>query len=199
MTLAFYDENAVQYARHTEEADLSELYAKFLPLMPKRGRILDLGCGGGRDLRQFKMRGFECLGIDPAPRLAEIAREYSGCEVLVGRAEELRFVDEFDGVWACASLLHLSRANLRIAIDRICQALLVSGVLFLSMQKGHGDSVAADGRFYARYSADELREIVAEGGLTLVEQWTTQDKLPGREDMPWLNLMATKSASTDHL
>lgn len=199
LTLAFYDENAEQYARQTAQADLSELYARFLPLIPPRGRILDLGCGGGRDLRQFKIRGFDCVGIDPASRLAQIAREHSGCEILVGRAEELRFVDEFDGVWACASLLHLNRANLPVAIRRICKALKVSGVLFLSMQEGTSDSVSTDGRFYARYTAAELKEIVGSGGLTVREQWTTQDTLPGRGEMRWLNMIAVKAAPAAHL
>lgn len=80
-TIAFYDNNAERYAWQTAQADLSELYARFVPHVKAGGRILDVGCGGGRDLREFKSRGFRCVGIDPAPRLAQFAREFSECKV----------------------------------------------------------------------------------------------------------------------
>lgn len=191
-TLAFYDENAVQYALQTEQADLSQLYASFLPLLPAGGKILDLGCGGGRDLRAFKAAGFNCIGVDSSKRLSQLAADSSGCEVIVGRAQDLSFVEEFDGIWACASLLHLDRSELLPTLARIQKALKGDGVLFLSMQEGRGNSVALDGRFYAWYSAHELKAIVISAGLDVINQWSTLDTIPGREARSWINLLAIK-------
>ncbi len=191
-TRDFYDKNAESYALQTAQADLSQLYARFLPLIPRAGRILDVGCGGGRELRHFKRLGYDCIGIDPASHLVRIARTYADCEVLVGTAQEIAFTSEFDGVWACASLLHLGRRELALAIDRIQAALRPNGALFLSIQEGAGEFVSDDGRFYARYLSQELVEIINASGLTTLDVWSTQDTLPGRESMLWLNLLARK-------
>lgn len=198
-TIDFYDRNAERYAWQTAQADLSELYLRFLPFVRPGGRILDVGCGGGRDLREFKSRGYRCVGIEPAPRLAQFAREYSECEVSVGNAEDMEFFQEFDGVWACASLLHLDLVKFKVAVENIAAALTVDGALFLSMQEGVGHTVDADGRFYARYTAAELKTIIESCGFTVIEQWSTQDTLPGRESMAWLNLLAKKTQTLAYL
>lgn len=194
-TLAFYNENANHYALETAQADLSQLYARFVSCLPPGGRLLDLGCGGGRDLRVFKSFGFDCLGVDPSTRLAKIAAEVSCCEVVVGRAQDLSFVDAFDGVWACASLLHLPKEEMLATLIRVREALRSNGVLFLSMQEGHGASIALDGRFYTRYSAQELRLLVVASGLNVIDQWFTADSLQGRESISWINLLADKAKS----
>ncbi len=111
----------------------------------------------------------------------------------MGNAEDLEFFQEFDGVWACASLLHLDLVKFKVAAENIAAALTVDGALFLSMQEGVGHMVDADGRFYARYTAAELKAIVGSCGFTVIEQWSTQDTLPGRESMAWLNLLAKKT------
>lgn len=189
-TLAFYNEHAALYARQTMQADLGQLYLRFLPLLPPLGRILDLGCGGGRDLRAFKKLGFNCVGMEPSRQLAYLAAEFSSCEVVVARAQDLKAANAFDGVWACASLLHLPRLELPLAIARVQTALRGGGVLFLSMQEGSGSSIASDGRFYARYSRLELKSIVVSAGMSVIDQWSTPDTLPGRESLTWLNLLA---------
>ncbi|MFZ4550199.1 MAG: class I SAM-dependent methyltransferase [Aquabacterium sp.] len=193
--MSFYNENAVSYALETAQADLSQLYSQFAARLQPGARVLDLGCGGGRDLRAFKTRGFDCIGVDPSARLAKISAETSGCEVLVSKAQELSFVDAFDGIWACASLLHLPKVEMPATLTRLRNALRSNGVLFLSMQEGHGSSVEEDGRFYARYSNQELRELVVASGLNLIDQWITADSLKGRESIAWINLLAVKPSS----
>lgn len=196
-TLAFYDKNATCYALQTERANLRPLYDRFLSLLPSGGRILDIGCGGGRDLRAFKASGFECIGVDPSARLAQIASEYSACEVIVARAQDLCFEEEFDGAWACASLLHICRSDLPLTLSRIYKALRPGGVLFLSMQAGCGNSDAADGRFYERYSIAELASVVLSASLEIIDQWTTPDALPGRKSISWINLLARRPDMRD--
>lgn len=193
-TLAYYDSHADEYARQTAGADLTELYERFLPHLPVASHILDIGCGGGRDMRAFKMRGFDCLGIDPVPSLVRIAREYSGCEAIVAKAEDIDFNEEFGGAWACASLLHLSRTLLPVALVNILNALKAGGTFFLSMQEGVEDRVEADGRFFARYTSEELLLYVRSAGFTVLEQWCTADTLLGRSEIVWLNVLAEKPA-----
>lgn len=190
--LAYYEANAEKYANQTRYADLSHLYAAFLSLLPRNARILDVGCGGGRDLRAFRERGFEAFGVDPSSALVEIACEYSGAEVAVAKVEALEFEEQFDGVWACASLLHLPKAKLQEALRRIHRSLIAGGVLFLSVQAGRGEEFSEDGRFYALYEEPEIRSAIQETGFGTLNTWTTSDALPGRPEISWINLLARK-------
>lgn len=194
--LAYYEANAEMYARQTYHADLSQLYGPFLELLPLNACILDVGCGGGRDLREFRERGYETFGIDPSPALVEIARQYSGAKVAVAKVETMEFDEKFDGVWACASLLHLPRAELPNALHHIDRSLTPGGILFLSVQAGHGQAFGEDGRFYARYYGSEIRIAVHTSGFDILKTWETSDVLPGRTNICWINLLARKPFST---
>lgn len=193
-TFVYYEANAASYARQTQAADLGELYAKFLPSLGQGARILDVGCGAGRDLKAFREQGFQALGIDPSPSLAKLAREYSGCDVLVERVEEMRFRHEFDGAWACASLLHLPRSVLPVALKRIHDALRPGGVLLLSMQLGLGEMRTTDGRFYTRYQPADLRREVEAVGFDIIEAWQSSDSLGERRSIWWVNIMGRAGA-----
>jgi SAM-dependent methyltransferase len=190
--LAFYEANAKAYAEQTAGADLNHLYSPFLALLPKGARILDVGCGGGRDLKVFGQRGYRPHGIDPSPALAKIASERSGCETSIGRVEQLEFESDFDAVWACASLLHLPMNVLPQALGRIRRALVKEGILFLSMQRGVGEGFDEDGRFVARYESAALRAALTTANFQLLDVWQSEDGLPGREAIKWLNLLAKK-------
>ena len=191
--LAFYEANAETYAAQTYHADLTHLYAPFLALLPRNARILDVGCGGGRDLRAFRERGFNPFGIDPSLALARIARQYSGVEVAVAKVELLEIEEKFDGAWACASLLHLPQAELPNALRRIHRSLISGGVLFLSVQAGHGEEFGPDGRFYSRYAEFEIRNAVHASGFEILDTWVTLDSLPARTAVNWINVLARKS------
>lgn len=193
--LAFYENNAVSYANQTEVAVLSYLYSPFLELLPIGARILDVGCGSGRDLKIFLERGYEPVGIDPSPSLVEIARERSSCSVVVGRAEALNFNAAFEGVWACASLLHLPRRILPRALANINKSLVQDGIFFLSMQNGSGESVGEDGRFYSRYSSSELISALNDAGFNVLSLWNTDDFLSRRDEITWVNILTRKNSN----
>ncbi|MNE48457.1 hypothetical protein D3C80_1429220 [compost metagenome] len=161
-------------------------------MLPKGGRILDVGCGSGRDLRAFELLGFDCVGIDPSPSLARIAHEYSGCETIVAGVEDLDFKSSFDGVWACASLLHLPRHRFPAALNRILIALKPGGLFFISMQQGEGESVAPDGRLFSRYSVSELNELVSGAGFSVLQEWITDDAQQKRRAISWVNMLACR-------
>ena len=124
MSIDFYNKNAESFFSQTVEADMSMLYEKFLDRLPaKKGKILDLGCGSGRDSKFFKDMGFEIVAMDLSEELGEKASEYIGQEVIVKDMRELDFEDEFIGVWACASILHLPIEDIGIVLEKIFKSL----------------------------------------------------------------------------
>lgn len=191
-TLLFYETNAQLYAEHTRGIDLAHLYEPFLTAVGKGGKILDIGCGAGRDLKHFAQEGFEAIGIDPSEKLAALAIEFSGCKVLVTEVQDLSFVEEFDGAWACASLIHLPRHQLSDALEKIFFALKSRGVLLVSMQMGSGEVVTADGRFFTRYTSQEVSSAIEQSQFELINVWVTPDSLPGRDSITWINVIAKK-------
>lgn len=203
-TLSFYEDNAIAYADQTARVDLSHLYGPFLSRLPLGAHILDVGCGSGRDLKAFHEKGYEAIGVDPSQSLVNIAREWSGCKVEVGRAETLRFNAKFDGVWACASLLHLPRRIFPLALANINKCLKRDGILFLSMQEGSGARASDDGRYFSRYSSKELSFELTTAGFEIIQIWTTADSLSKRNAISWINIVARKKIESsnnlpDHL
>ena len=191
-TLLFYETNAQLYAEQTRGIGLAHLYAPFLNTVPKGGKILDIGCGAGRDLKHFTEEGFHAVGIEPSKKLAAMASEFSGCKVVVSMVQDIRFVEVFDGVWACASLIHLPRHKLPDALEKIFFALKPLGVLFVSMQMGAGEVVTADGRFFTRYTSQEVSSAIERSRFELLNVWVTPDSLPGRDSITWVNVIAKK-------
>src|SRR5258706_59421 len=109
-TLAYYERHAAEYAAATTPISMAAFASRFAALLPAPASVLDVGCGSGRDLRALSALGLTCTGLDLSPRLAYLAAEYSGCPVIIGDMRVLPIPDAtFMGVWASASLLHLSR------------------------------------------------------------------------------------------
>ena len=192
-TAAYYELNAAEYVSRTINADISELYQPFLSLLPDGSKILDVGCGAGRDLKEFKSRGFRPYGIDSSPALVQYAHLNSGAPVEPLRVEDATFQHEFEGIWACASLLHLPKRQFFPVLIVLKRALKNQGVIFISVQEGSGETTMDDGRFFAFYNLSELSEKVSASGLHIQNSWRTMDKLPGRSDVHWINILARKS------
>lgn len=189
-TILYYEDHAEEYVARTQALDLSSLYEIFLSLIPAKGVILDVGCGSGRDLRAFRERGFSAIGIEASRALVEIARRHSGATCLVRRFEEIDWRSCFDGVWACASLLHAPKAKLLAILRRLRDALKLGGVIYISVREGVGERVLPDGRYFSDYSADEFQRMISEaGGLLVLETWTTSDVAPEARDIRWLNFL----------
>ena len=191
-TLDYYEKHAREYFERTVSADLSAVYDVFLKHVRPGGRILDAGCGSGRDLKAFRSRGFDPVGIDASDALVNLAREFSGAPCFRIRLEDVSFSSEFDAVWACASLLHLPRTKVLPVLQRLRRSLVDGGTLFVSVQIGEGENFTPDGRFFAYYDPDELLCLVKVSGFTVVEQWTSADALLARRSIRWLNVIARK-------
>lgn len=125
---------------------VENLYAPFLSLVKPGGRILDLGCGSGRDSKNFIQKGYEVEAVDSSPTLCRLASDYIGREVICQDMEEIEYRDEFDGTWACASLVHITKKEIHKMLEKLTCALGKTGVLYMSLKYGQGEAVKS-GRF----------------------------------------------------
>lgn len=187
----YYDKNAPQFFSSTVDVDMSALHERFLAGIPAKGLILDAGCGSGRDSRAFLNRGYRVRAFDASAALCELASRH------IGQAVEMRGFDEvdellcYDGIWACASLLHLPGVDMDAALARLWAALKPNGVFYLSFKLGEGERVQ-DGRHFTDATEARIRAWIAPfADLAAAECWTTQDQRPGRTEQ-WINALIRK-------
>jgi SAM-dependent methyltransferase len=190
-TLLYYEQNAARYAGDTAHIDMAPLYEPFLALVPAGGRILDAGCGPGRDGLAFMARGYEVLAIDGASAMVRAAAA-AGVPARRLRFQEMAFESEFDGAWACASLLHVPRAEIVDVLGRLARAVRDGGCVYLSFKQGAGERWRS-GRLFNDYTKEEVRRLIAgAAGLGLVSLWETADRRPHRSDEVWVNALAQR-------
>jgi SAM-dependent methyltransferase len=134
-TLDYYDSHAEEFLERTATVSIEHLYEPFLALVPQGGRILDAGCGSGRDAAEFARRGYEVVAFDGSAEIARLASERTGLKVLHLTFDRIDWREEFDGVWACASLLHLPSPQLQIALDRMIGGLRRGGVFYVQSKR----------------------------------------------------------------
>ena len=188
-SIANYEDQAQDFFCETASIDLSPLYARFLPFVPAGGHILDVGCGSGRDVRAFRANGYRVTGFDPSPTLARLATAHCGLQVQVMRVQDIDWHRQFDGIWACASLLHVSVTELPEVLRRLAAALKPGGVLYTSFKYGQGEREHG-GRNFTDLDEEGLAALLrAVPGFRELETWTTADRRPGRENEMWLNTL----------
>lgn len=192
-TIAFYDRNAAHFAAQTADLDMSPLYERFLRHVPAGGRILDAGCGVGRDTQAFAQRGFNVVAFDASAEMVRLTRERTAglVEVHHMRFEDVAWQEEFEGIWACASLLHVPPTTFPIIALRFTQMLRPGGAWYMSFKLGTGERSAA-GRLFVDHTAMSLRAAFSNLSLTIVETWTSEDVRPGRKVENWLNTIGLK-------
>ncbi len=156
-TLGFYDTNADTYADHAS-APNPRLYS-FLYRCKPGGRILELGTGGGIDAAAILKRGFSLDATDGSAHLAAIASQRLGQPVRTMLFHELDAVSLYDGVYACASLTHVPRAELGPVIAKVYRATVEGGIVWASFKSGAEEGADALGRHYNYLSHDELVSI----------------------------------------
>lgn len=194
ITSAYYEIHAREFFDNTVAVDMSPLYARFLHRLPNGGRILDAGCGSGRDVRAFLDRGYEVCGIDASPRLAELASRHCGLSVQVLHLQDVHWRSNFDGIWACASLLHVPGSELPGVLIRMADALKPGGVLYASFKYGQGER-DHNGRRFTDMDETALAALLREvKRLKELETWVTTDLRPGREAESWLNTVLVATA-----
>lgn len=185
----FYEKNAEQYAAETFSADMSEQYEKFLPMLRKGARILDVGSGSGRDACFFKEHGYEVTALEPSKNLCrEIRKVFSG-ETVCCDIQSYRPAEKYDGIWACASLIHLQEEEILRFFETIHLFLKDGGVIYMSGKNGIPDGKAEDGRCFLEFTEPLIRKILKINRKLRMEQmWYTEDAA-GRGGFRWMNVL----------
>jgi SAM-dependent methyltransferase len=173
-TRRYYDEHAHSYAEATQSLPLHEDFETFAARLESGARVLDLGCGAGRDLRALSLRGVDAVGLDTSLPLVELAKEFSGRPVIWGDLRSIPFEDEmFAGIWASASLLHLRRNEIRGALLEVSRVLSPNGYFFSSVKTGEGEGPDSRGRWFTYFQPDEWVSLISDAGLTIVDSSAT--------------------------
>ena len=191
-TIDYYDKNAYQFAQDTISADVTQIQDIFLGKLHSGDYILDFGCGSGRDTKYFLERGFQVDAIDGSEELCKIASEYTGILVKHMLFEELAEIEKYDGIWACASILHLSKNDLKNVFKIMTTAIKNGGIIYTSFKYGDFEGVR-NGRYFTDFTYETFKDYL-QGipGLMIDEHWITEDVRPGRGEEKWLNLILRK-------
>ena len=192
-TIQYYEDHAETFTANTINADIGDLRSRFQAHMPEGARILDFGCGSGRDTKAFLEEGYCVDAADGSEELCRSASEFTGVPVRHMLFQELSVKNQYDGIWACASILHLPKKELLEVFHRITAALKPGGVLYTSFKYGTFEGMR-NGRYFSDFTEETFSEFIKQiPDLDVFEQWTTQDVRPGRGEEQWLNILARRS------
>lgn len=191
-TLIYYNTNANSFISSTLAVDFSQTQDKFLHLLPPTASILDFGCGSGRDTKYFLDAGMQVDATDGSEELCRLASEYTGIPVRQMLFEDLDAKAQYDGIWACSSILHLPKDALKDVLKKMIAALKEHGIIYTSFKYGTFEG-ERNGRFFTDFTEETFREFVSDvDEIKIEESWITGDVRPGRGDERWLNLILWK-------
>lgn len=187
----YYTRNAPQYFMDTAHVDMTAFYEEFLSTIPRGGLLLDAGCGSGRDTKEFLSRGYRVIAFDASPEIANLATQHTNHPVGVRTILEVTEEASYDGIWACASLLHVPEADLSDAFFRLWRSLKPDGVMYVSFKLGNGERDDGN-RHFTDANEPRLRSwLHGLGDVESIHCWTTDDQRPGRSEQ-WLNALVRR-------
>jgi len=190
----YYDHNAKAFVAKTADIDMSMHRVRFLASLPQGATILDAGCGAGRDALAFQQAGYRVEAFDASAQMVATTRALTGIRVRQMRFEDFTWDGEFDGIWACASLLHVARADLTKVMRRLARILRPKGVIYASFKHGNEER-----QKYGRYFNDMTPTLLASTldatpELAQSDIWISADQRPDRLADEWLNVLIGKTA-----
>ena len=192
ITLQYYNQNAGSFVSSTIHADLTDTQNRFLSRLEPGAAILDFGCGSGRDTKYFLEHGYQVDAIDGSEELCKIASTYTGIPVRQMYFQDLDAWERYDGIWACSSILHLEKTELRSVLKKMADALRPGGWIYTSFKYGEFEGMR-NGRYFTDFTWSSFQRFIREiETLSIAESWVTGDVRPGREEEKWLNLLLQK-------
>jgi 2-polyprenyl-3-methyl-5-hydroxy-6-metoxy-1,4-benzoquinol methylase len=180
-TISNYNLHAADFGAQTGNVDMEAIYQRFIPHIRTGGRILDAGCGVGRDVLAFASRGFDVVAIDASKEMVRLARERVGnrASVHLMSFQDVQWCNEFDGIWTCASLLHVPAASFGDIARRLAAALRAGGTWYMSFKVGAGERVAG-GRRFVDHDEETLRLSLEAIPVEMIDTWISMDARPER-------------------
>lgn len=200
-TIDTYNKTAKEYILKVQKYAPVPEREKFITLVKPGGKILDAGCGSGRDANYFASKGFVVTGIDLSETLLAYATEtaHPNTRFLKMDLRNIALNSSFDGIWACASLLHLTREEGLPVLRNFQHMLTPGGTLFLLLKEGTGDQLVTSGtiegdtRYFTYYTREEVRTSLEEAGFKVFDQlvWDQKDRNRERPHEMWISTFAT--------
>ncbi len=189
----YYDKFSREYFEATLNLEMSHFYDPFLKLIHKNARILDIGCGSGRDIKYFMSLGHVVCGVDPSLEMIKLARENTKTEIIHGSIQEVDFQKTFDAVWACASLLHIPSNELDYVFEKISKILSPGGIFYCSFKNGDFEGFAEYGRYFTFLTEDKLtNHLNSISDFEIKKIWISAD-IRSDKDVTWINCIAIKN------
>lgn len=191
--MQYYQDNALTYFNETRSLNtISRSRDFFLEYLTEGCHILDLGCGSGRDSLYFRQQGYNVTALDMSEKLAKLASTFIGQPVVVGSYHTMNYIDQFDAVWACASLLHTPKQATGAVFENISRSLKPGGVWYMSFKHGSGEATDMRGRFFNNYTVASLEELVRKfDQLNILDSWVESNELRGQQQK-WVNMLVRK-------
>lgn len=192
ITLSYYNTNTASFVESTQSVQMTEAWSRFTSKLSDSSKILDFGCGSGRDTKYFLEHGYQVEAIDGSEELCKVASAYTGITVKKQLFTELSEVQKYDAIWACSSILHASSDELVIIMRKIWTALKDNGVFYTSFKYGTFEG-ERNGRYFTDMTEGSLSALLTKvTDFNIEEQWITSDVRPGREEEKWLNVILKK-------
>lgn len=190
----YYNKNAKEYSSSTIGVDFSATQERFLDYLPQHAKILDFGCGAGRDTKAFLEKGFDVDAVDGSEELCKIASLYTGIAVRQMFFQQLDAVAKYDGIWACASILHLPNDELVPVMKKMSVALKPTGIIYTSFKYGTFSGERND-RFFSDFTEQTFTGFLLNiPELKCDEYWISKDVRPNRSEEKWMNIILSRKA-----
>lgn len=186
MTLHYYQNHAQDFFDGTVNVNMTPLYEAFAQHLTPGARVLDAGCGSGRDAKAFHEMGYQVDAFDASSAMVELARQHTGLPVQLMSFSEIDCKAQYDGIWCCASLLHIPSSELPAVMQKLADVLKPGGVWYVSFKYGSGERVQGERRFTDMDEEGLRMRISNISDVEITALWVTKDNRPERSEK-WLN------------
>ena len=191
-TIDYYNRNADWYYWTTVGVDMDAFRKKFASYLPGEASVIDMGCGSGRDVMAFSDMGHSAVGLDGAKELLKLAEERLGIKTIAADLSDYKAASPYDGIWCCASLIHLNDEEKTRFFRNLDRNLKPGGVIYISAKEGIKTGRDSDGVYTCNCTEKELKKHLEDAGCTILETKVTEDAM-GRGGVRWLNVFAKKT------
>lgn len=194
-SIDYYERYAASYYENTVDLSMEEALQRFLKLLPENADVLDLGCGSGRDSVYMEEAGCCVTLMDGSEQMCRLAEIHTDQEVLHMTFEEMEFEQVFDGIWACASLLHVAGKDMDRIMKKVVNALQPGGILYMSFKYGEEEEIR-NHRLFHDYTEETARDmIMRQRGVEILDMWQSDD-IRGNGQR-WLNILVKKEGTLE--